>query len=145
MPNQHPPSIVYGRLLGIAALVAAQVFVGIIHVVFGIWLLSSPGAKPFGATDWFSAVLVYSLYTVIFGALAILFLAGLWFGKLWGWVGTVAVLIFVVVADLLTLFDLPSVPGIPKFAGYGEIAYSVIVLAYLLRSHVRDKFGIRLP
>ena len=50
---------------------------------------------------------------------------------------------FLLSLDSLTLLDLPSVPGIPKFAGYGEITYSVIVLSYLLQSHIRAKYGIQ--
>ncbi|HTY75430.1 MAG TPA: hypothetical protein VMD05_07690, partial [Candidatus Nanoarchaeia archaeon] len=60
-----------------------------------------------------------------------------------GWIGTFAVLLFVIAADSLTLLDLPSVPGIPKFACYGEITYSVIIMLYLMQAHVRKKYGIK--
>jgi hypothetical protein len=56
----------------------------------------------------------------------------IWQGKRVGWIGTIAVSFFVIVADLLTLLDLPSIPGIPKSAGAIEIIYSTIVIAYLL-------------
>jgi hypothetical protein len=36
--------------------------------------------------------------------------------------------------------DLPSIPGIPKFAGFTEIAYSVLVVGYLLQTRVRRKY-----
>ena len=74
---------------------------------------------------------IYSLYTISFGFLALLFAFGLWIGKDWGWFGTVLILTFVLVADALTLLDLPSISGIPKFAAPVEIIYSVIALLYL--------------
>jgi hypothetical protein len=45
----------------------------------------------------------------------------------------------VTVADALTPINLPSIPGIPKFAAVAEISYSVIVLLYLVQPHVRIK------
>jgi hypothetical protein len=39
---------------------------------------------------------------------------------------------------------LPSVPGIPKSAGFGEITYGVLVIIYLVQAHVRTKYGINL-
>ncbi len=118
-----------GRSLGVTALVGAQVLVGFIHVIFGFWLLSV-------APD------VYSVYTVVFSLFTLVFAVGLWLQRSWGWVGTVAVAAFVIVADSLVLLDLPSVPGIPKFAGYGEIPYSILVLTYLIQRHVLMRFGI---
>jgi hypothetical protein len=35
---------------------------------------------------------------------------------------------------------LPSIPGIPKFAGFTEIAYSILVLGYLLQTRIRRKY-----
>jgi hypothetical protein len=52
-------------------------------------------------------------------------------GKSWGWFGTVSTLLFVIVADALTLLNFPSVPGIPKLAAAAEIGYRVFVLLYL--------------
>jgi len=57
--------------------------------------------------------------------------------------GKRALMVFVVVADSLTLLDLPSIPGIPKSVGFGEIIYSILVMIYLLRGHTLAKFGIR--
>ncbi len=86
---------------------------------------------------------VYSVYTVLFSLFTLSFAYALWLKKRVGWVGTVAVAVFVIVADSLTLLDLPSVPGIPKFAGFGEITYSLVVLLYLLQGGVRAEFGVR--
>jgi hypothetical protein len=38
--------------------------------------------------------------------------------------------------------NLPSIPGIPKFAAATEIAYSLLLILYLLLPHVRKKFGV---
>jgi hypothetical protein len=136
MKTTHPPTDYKGRSLGIVFLIGAQVLVGFIHVVFGFWLLSAPRFEPLTGPD------IYSIYTIVFGFLALLFAALLWLQKRAGWVGTFVVLSFVIVADLLTLLDLPSIPGIPKFAGYGEITYSVIIILYLLKTSVRTKYAI---
>ena len=61
-------------------------------------------------------------------------------GKKAGWIGTIGVSLFVIVVDSLTLLDLPSIPGIPKFAGFTEIGYSILVIVYLCRVKVRTKF-----
>jgi hypothetical protein len=52
-------------------------------------------------------------------------------GKSWGWFGTVSTLLFVIVADALTLLNFPSIPSIPKLAAGAEIGYRVFVLLYL--------------
>ncbi len=143
MNRTHPPTEYKGRSLGIVYLIAAQVLVGLIHVVFGFWLLCSPRLDASGVILASSFSLdIYSNYTIAFGFLVLLFAALLWLQKPAGWVGTFAVLSFVIVADLLTLLDLPSIPGIPKSACYGEITYSVIIILYLLRTSVRTKYGI---
>lgn len=144
MSNTHPPPAYKGRNLGIVALVAIQVLVGFIHVVFGFWLLLAPRAEPFAlfGNGYFSSD-IYSISTIVFGLLTLIFTTGLWLEKRWGWVGTLAVLLFVVVADSLTLLNLPSVPGIPKFAGFGEITYSILVVLYLFQKHVRIKYRIQ--
>jgi hypothetical protein len=132
-----------GRSIGIVVLVAAQVLVGFIHVVFGFWMLSAPHTGPFaGILGSSSGPDIYSVYTIIFSLLTLLFAAGIWLQKRWGWVGTVAVAVFVIIVDSLTSLDLPSVPGIPKFAGFGEITYSVLVLLYLSQRHIRIRYRI---
>jgi hypothetical protein len=145
MSGTRVPITYRSRNIGIVALVAAQVLVGFIHVVFGFWMLSAPRLEPFaGIVGSSSTSDIYSVYTIVFGLLTLIFSAGLWLEKLWSWVGTFAVLVFVVVADSLTLLDLPSVPGIPKFAGFGEITYSIFVIVYLLQRHVRAKYKIKI-
>ncbi len=111
------------RLLGVAVLTAAQLLIGVVHVFSGVWLLSAGAQMP----------VVYGVYTLVFGVLTSLFAYGVWFGKRWGWMGTVGVSLFVIVADGLTLLGLPSIPGIPKLAGVFEILYSVMVLVYLVQ------------
>lgn len=144
MNKAHPPVEYKGRSLGIAFLVGVQLLVGFIHVVFGFWLLSASLAfSSVGLIGLTSAPLIYSVYTIVFSLLTLFFTYLLWLQKSWGWIGTLALLIFVVVADSLTLLDLPSVPGIPKFAGYGEITYSIIVILYLMAATVRNKYGIK--
>ena len=83
---------------------------------------------------------VYSVYTVIFGLVTLLFTLGLWIGKNWGWLGTVSVFLFVTTADALTLLNLLSILGIPKFAAASEIVYSVVLLLFLVQPHVRAKY-----
>jgi uncharacterized membrane protein (DUF2068 family) len=123
-----------GRILGIVVLTVAQFLIGSIHVFFGVWLLS--------ATSDISAQspLIYSIYTLVFGLLALICAYGIWRGKSWGWHGTVAVSLFVIAADALTLLNLPSIPGIPRLAAAAEIAYSLAVLLYLSQKHVRAKY-----
>jgi len=119
-----------GRNIGIVALTAVQLLVGFIHAGFGLWLLAYPSIDASG---------VFSLYTFVFGVLTLIFAVGLWLEKPWGWVGTVAVALFVIAADSLALLNLPSVPGIPKLAGAGEIPYSLIVVGYLTQTRIRKK------
>ena len=82
---------------------------------------------------------LYSVYTTVFGLLSLLFALGFWKGKSWGWFGTVTTLLFVTIADALTLLNFPSIPGIPEVAAVAEIAYSLILLLYLVQPHVRTK------
>jgi hypothetical protein len=137
------PTAYKGRYIGILILVTAQILIGIIHIGFGVWLLTAPHTAPFaGVRGTSTGPDVYSVYTVTFSLLTLVFAAAIWMQKRWGWIGTVAVAAFVIVADSLTLLDLPSVPGIPKFAGFGEISYSVILLVYLLQAHIRTAYKI---
>lgn len=108
--------------MGVVILVSVQSLIGVVHFIFGLWLLS------ISMMDY-----IYSMYTVFFGLATLLFAFGLWIRKGWGWFGTVLTLTFVVIADALTLLNLPSIPGIPKFAAVVEIVYSAIVLLYLCR------------
>lgn len=123
-----PPSF-RGRNFGIATLVVAQYIISVIHVSLGLVLF-------FASPD------IYSVYTIIFGVLVAVFAYSLWNGKKLGWIGTVGVSIFVIIVDSLTLLNLPSIPGIPKSAGLGEITYSVLILFYLSQARVRTKYKI---
>ena len=134
MSSKPIPVTYKGRSLGIAVLVTAQLLIGIVHVVSGIMLL---GAE-FAAGGVVNAA--YDVYTFVFGLLVFVFAVFIWQGKKVGWVGTIAISLFVIVADSLTLLDLPSIPGIPKLPAYTEIAYSVILVCYLLTGKVRKKF-----
>jgi hypothetical protein len=127
-----------GRFLGIAVLVVVQFIIGIIHVIFGFAMLS----VSFSVATFSMTPLVYAIYALAYGALTLLFTYLVWVGKRFGWIGTVAVSSFVILADVLTVLDLLSFLGIPKFAAIGEILFSILVLAYLLQYHVRSKYGI---
>jgi uncharacterized membrane protein (DUF2068 family) len=133
MSNSRVP-VWKGRNIGIVALTAVQLLVGFVHAGFWFWLLAYSSLE--------TSAGVYSLYTVAFGVLTLIFAVGLWMEKPWGWVGTVAVALFVIAADSLTLLNLPSVPGIPTLAGAGEIPYSIIVVGYLMQTHIRKKYKI---
>ncbi|MGD0203071.1 MAG: hypothetical protein ABSC20_04100 [Candidatus Bathyarchaeia archaeon] len=122
-----------GRRLGIVVLTSAQLFIGVIHVFFGALLLAF-GASILQATE------AYDVYTLVFGLLVLVFAVFIWQGKKAGWIGTVAVSLFVIVADALTVLNLPSIPGIPKFAALTEIAYSLLVVLYLLQTNIRKKY-----
>lgn len=133
--NKHPPVIEYkGRTLGIIALTVAQVFIGVIHAFSGLLLL--------GSENWgiLKATVAYDVYTLVFGVLVLVFAWFIWQGKKAGWIGTVAVSIFVAVVDGLALLNLPSVPGTPTFPAATEIAYCILIIAYLSTNRVRKKF-----
>jgi hypothetical protein len=133
--SKKPPTITYkGRSLGIVILTVAQLIIGGLHLVFGFLLLA------FENLLFIQESTIYASYTIVFSVLTVVFATYIWKGRRIGWVGTVAVSLFVIAADGLTLLNLPSVPGIPPFAGFGEITYSVLVLGYLLPSGVRPKF-----
>jgi uncharacterized membrane protein (DUF2068 family) len=83
--------------------------------------------------------MVYSVYTVVFGFAAATLAWGIWLQKAWGTYGTVALSLFVIAADSLTVLDLPSIPGIPKFAVGTEILYSAVITTYLLQTKIRRK------
>jgi hypothetical protein len=135
MSQKQPPIITYkGRTKGIVILVISQLIIGAIHAFFGLLLLT------FENFSFLTTTAVYDIYTFIFGLLALVFAIFIWQGKKIGWIGTIAVSLFVIAADSLTLLDLPSIPGIPKFAGFTEIAYSVLVVGYLLQTKIRRKY-----
>ncbi len=139
MTKKQTPNITYkGRSIGIVVLTATQLLIGVIHVFFGFFLLA------YETLFFIQATIVYDVYTILFGLLTVVFAVFVWQSKKAGWIGTIAVSLFVIAADSLTLLDLPSIPGIPKFAGFGEITYSVLIIFYLCTSQVRKKYLGRL-
>ncbi len=135
MSKKQPPIITYkGRSLGIVILTAAQLLIGAIHAFFGALLFAGENLSGLPATA------AYDIYTFVFGALTLVFAVLIWQGKKSGWVGMVAVSLFVIAGDSLVVLNLPSVPGIPKFPAYTEIPYSILVVYYLSLKHVRAKF-----
>jgi hypothetical protein len=123
-----------GRSLGITILVATQIIIGAIHAFFGLLLLA------FENLSFLPATAAYDVYTFVFGLSVLVFAVLIWRGKKAGWVGTVAVSLFVIAVDSLTVLNLPSIPGIPKFPAFTEIPYSVVVVIYLLQPHIRKKY-----
>jgi uncharacterized membrane protein (DUF2068 family) len=124
--------------LGIIVLAVAQFTIGIIHVFFGFLLLFAESSAALIIPVQPS--LIYSIYTLAFGLLILIFAYGIWLGRRWGWAGTVGVSVFVIVADAFAILNLPSIPGIPKLAASAEIVYSLVVLLYLSQKHVRAQF-----
>lgn len=143
MNQKRPPFEYNGRSLGNVILIGFQVLVGFIHILFGFWLLTAPWITSLDFAPLSSFFDIYSFYTIVFGFLTLLFAVLLWFNKRWGWIGAFSVLVFVTIVDSLTLLDLPSIPGIPKFACFGEITYSAILIFYLIQALVRIKYKIK--
>jgi hypothetical protein len=127
------PPIFKTKGLGIIVFTAAQLFIGAIHLIIGLLLSVTP-------VPIMQATVTYDIYTVVFGLLVMVFVFFVWQGKKAGWIGTMAVMFFVAIADSLVVLNLPSVPGIPKFVAPTEIAYSVVIIVYLMVPRVRKKF-----
>ena len=138
MSNTRYPITYKGRSLGIVTLTIAQSLIGTVHVFSGLWLLAATLSAEFVISA--QSPVVYSVYTLIFGLLTLIFARGIWLERSWGWIGTIAVSIFVVVADALILAGLPSIPGIPRSAAVAEIVYSLIVVLYLFQPRVRMRY-----
>ena len=86
--------------------------------------------------------MVYSLYTLIYGILVTIFTYLFWKEKHIGWIGTAAISIFIIIVDILAIFDLLNFLSIPKMAGLGEIPYSLFVLFYLFEEHIKLQYKI---
>jgi len=129
-----PPATIQGRSIGITILVALQLLIGVIHLIFGALLLSYENFAALPATA------AYDIYTIAFGALTLIFAIHIWRGSKIGLIGTIAVSVFVIIVDSLAVLNLPTVPGAPKWAAYVEIPYSILVIAYLIhmRRHFKD-------
>lgn len=137
--NRSGTSITYrGRIPSLVVLVVVQFLIGIIHVFSGVLLLL------WGSIATLSTSMktpeIYSIYTLLFGLLIFIFTYAIWMSKRWGWIGTVAMSILVILVDSLTLLNLPSIPGIPKSAAVVEIIYSLLILLYLSQINVRAIF-----
>jgi hypothetical protein len=130
--------IIYkGRTIGIVILTVVQLIIGVIHGFFGLLLFA------YENLSFIPTTAVYDLYTFVFGLLTLIFAVFIWQGKKVGWIGTVAVSLFVIVADFLTVLDLPSIPGIPKFPAIAEIAYSLLIVFYMLQDNIREKYLVQ--
>ena len=130
---------VRGRFLGVFILVIVQSFVGFIHMYFGFVLLIG-GFVPVASSS--IVPMIYNFYTMVYGILSVFFAYLFWKERKLGWIGTVAISLFIIIVDTLALFDLYNILGIPKTAGLGEIPYSLIILFYLLEDHVRLRYNI---
>ena len=128
-----------GRFLGIGVLTAIQVINGLIHTFFGSVLVLGTFISVAASLN---APSVFRFYTLIYGILTLLFTCLLCKGKRLGWIGTVAVALFVIIADSLTVLDLLTFLGIIKTAAILEIPYSLVTVLYLIQTHVRTKYGI---
>jgi hypothetical protein len=128
-----------GCFLGIGVLVTIQIINGLIHTFFGLVLVLvtyiSMASLSFASS-------VFSFYTLLYGILTLIFTCLLWKGKRLGWIGTVAVALFVILADSLTVFDLLTFMGIIKTAAILEIPYSLATVVYLIQNQVRTKYNI---
>jgi hypothetical protein len=135
MSKKQTPIITYkGRSLVIVVLTVAQIIIGAIHAVFGLLLLA------FENLSFIQASVAYDVYTFVFGLLVMVFAVFIWRGKQLGWVGMVAVSLFVIIVDSLAFLDLPSIPGTPKFPAITEIAYSLLIVFYLFQLGIRKKY-----
>ena len=135
MASKREPITYKGRSMGIIVLTSAQLLIGAIHSLIGVVLIAS-GTSIMQGTE------AYNVYTLVFGLLVMAFAVFIWQGTKAGWIGTTAVSLFVTAVDTLTVANLPSIPGIPKFAAPTEIGYSILILIYLSLPHVRKKFFI---
>lgn len=134
MTKTIKPPTFRGKSLGITILTAAQLLIGVIHIFSGALLF---GFENFSALP---ATAAYAIYTIMYGLMILVFAVFFWQGKKAGWIGTVIVSLFVIIADSLTVLDLPSIPGIPKGPAFVEITYSLLVIFYLLQPYVRKKY-----
>jgi len=110
-----------GRTMGTTLLVFAQAAIGIIHSSFGLLMLLSKTSY-------------YNVYTLAFGLAVLILSYELWNGSNLGRYGTITASAFVAIADSLTILNLPSIPGIPKFAAYFETIYCLFVIVYILQT-----------
>lgn len=133
MSAKREPITCKGRTIGILVFTIAQILIGAIHIFVGLLLLAFD-------ISFLHPTILYDIYTLIFGLLTLVFAVFIWQGKKAGWTGSIAVSMFVIVADTLTVLNLPSVPGIPMFAPPVEIPYGIVVILYLIQRSIRKKY-----
>ena len=107
MTSKREPITYKGRSLGIIVLTSAQLLIGAIHALLGALLIAF-GASILQATE------AYNVYTLIFGLLVMVFAVFIWQGKKAGWIGTIAVSLFVIVARCINSFEFAKHPRNPK-------------------------------
>ena len=129
-----------GRYLGIVLLVIIQLIIGLIHLTFGLAMILGY----YSVATYSIFPMVYSVYTLVYGLLTLFFTCFIWMGKRFGWIGTIAVSLFIIIVDSLAVFDLVNILSIPVpiIAAIGEIPFSILVVVYLLQNHVRAKYNI---
>ena len=129
------PSTYEGRMLGIVIVVAVQAVVGVTHAFLGSFLiLAGPTSLPLFSTDPSG---ICGSYTLIYGLWTTIFAYGLWMGNRWGWTGTVAVSAFATAVYVLSLLNLPLIPGASTFGAVGGTIYSLMILLYILQPNIR--------
>ncbi len=128
------------RSFGIFLLTVIQLINGIIHTYFGLAMVSGY----YSAEAFSVSPMIYSVYTLTYGLLNLIFIYLLWAGNRSGWIGTMLVSLFVLIVDVLAILNLLNSLGIPAFAMavFGEILYSSLVAIFLLQSHIRAKYNI---
>jgi len=138
--NTSPPPTFNGRAMDITMLTFLQVLTGVIHVFFGFLLLfASKTAIDTGQ----SSSTIHSVYTVGFGFAATIFAYGIWIQKKLGIYGPIALSMFVISVDLLTILNLPSIPGVPKFAAGPR--YCTASLSFSICFKLRSKLERAAP
>jgi len=127
-----------GRYLGVTFFVIVQFIVGIIHIFFGLAMLSGS----FSFASYSVTPIVYSFYTFAYGCFTFFFTYLVWITSRFGWIGTVAVSFFVILADTFAVFNVINFLGIPELAAIGEIPFSIVIILYFLQYHIRSKFNV---
>ena len=123
------PESFKGMYPGVFVLDILHFLNGTIHAVIGLALVFAASGE-----------LVYNVYTLFYGLFNLFFAYGLWSGKKSGWLGTIIVSLFVIVVDVCAVLDITLIAGVPKTAAFGEIVYSLIVVAYLIQPKIVQVF-----
>jgi uncharacterized membrane protein (DUF2068 family) len=123
------PNSFKGRFLGFFVLVILQFLNGTVHAAIGTYLIFTASGE-----------LVYNIYTFLYGILNLIFGYGLWSRKKSGYIGTIIVSIFVIMVDISTILGMPLIAGVPRTAAFGEIMYSLFVMAYLFQPKIIKLF-----